>query len=479
MNRIKFASEEDLNRIHKATIKILEEKGVVFHCDDALEIFKKNGAKVEGKIVYFPKKMVERAIEQSPSKYRFVARNDAHSITIGEGTVVATNAGCIYIQDLDNGRRPGKLKDYADIQKLYQASQLCNMVGHTPVDTSDIDPDEKHLYMMYETLKNTDKPVLGHVADKFKGREMLDMVEIAFGKKDIMNDHCVACVSINPISPLSYSPESCETIIEYANRNQALFLGPAPMTGISSPVRLPGTVVLQNAEALAGIVFVQLINPGNPVVYMPGGFIGSMKDAKCITGSPEIMMMNAVNIQLALEFYHLPTRLQCGTTDAKDLDIQAGYETMQNIMMSMFAGVHVFHLPLGVLDSIFTTSLEKMIIDEEIFRRVLRISEGLDISDKALSMDVIQDIDHGGMYLDHPDTFEQCRNVWLPDVSNWGSFDDWKKGISEDVLVRANRIYKERLQNAPDSLIDPHVDQELKAYIKSEKGKNSKLKDQL
>ncbi len=467
ISRLKFASKNDLGRIHEATIKILDEKGVVFHCDDALEIFKKNGAKVEGKIVYFHRAMVERAIEQSPNKYKFVARNDAHSITVGEGIVVATNAGCIYIQDLDNGRRPGKLRDYADIQKLYQASKLCDIVGHIPVDTSDIDPKKKHLYMMYETLKNTDKPVLCHTADKFKSREMLDMVEISFGKKDIMSDNCVACVSINPISPLSYSPEGCETIIEYAKRNQALFLGPAPMTGISSPVSLPGTVVLQNAEALAGIVFAQLVNPGNPVVYMPGGFIGSMKDAKCITGSPEIMMMNAVNIQLALEFYHLPTRIQCGTTDAKGLDIQAGYETMQNIMISMFAGVHMFHLPLGVLDSIFTTSLEKMIIDEEIFSRVLRISEGLDISDKALSIDVIQDVGHRGMYLDHPDTFEQCRNVWLPDVSNWGSYDDWKKGISEDVVVKANRIFKERLQNAPDTLIDADVDLELKAYIKS------------
>jgi trimethylamine---corrinoid protein Co-methyltransferase len=195
--------------------------------------------------------------------------------------------------------------------------------------------------------------------------------------------------------------------------------------------------------------------------------VGGMKDGNCITGSPEMMLMNAANIQLARDLYHLPTRSQCGITDAKTIDVQAGLETMQNMMMSMVAGVNMFHLPVGVLDSIFTVSLEKMIIDEEILGRVLRIHQGMDVSAEALSGEVIKAVDHGGMYLDQEDTLSHFRHQWHPIVSNWESYDRWQNTGSREVVQRAHEICRQRLQAAPESLIDRDIQSELQAYIRS------------
>lgn len=466
VRRIRFVEVKDLHEIHEKSLNLLSGTGVQFHSEEALELLKKCGAKVDGMVVRFPGSMVNDALSQCPQSYLFEARNRNQAVRIGEGIVIATNAGCIYVQDIDRGRRRGTLKDYTDIQKLYQASPICNIVGYTPVDTADIASEVKHLYMMLETLRHTDKPLLCWTLKRKKIRQLIKMAAIAFGKDHDLTGAHITGVGINPLSPLVYSHEAVDTIIECSLHNQPIFLAPAPMTGITSPIQLPGTVVLQNAEILAGLVLIQLLNPGNPVVYMPGAMVGSMKYANCIMGSPEIMLMNSVNAQLAIELYHLPTRSHAGTTDAKSCDVQAGLETMQNMMMSLFSGIHMFHLSLGVLDSAYCTCLEKMIVDEEIFERMLRLDKGFEISEASFSTDIIQEVGIKGFYLAHESTLSNCRNFWQPLVSNWKPYSLWKSDGSKSVLERANAIVKDRLNKAPEKMIDETVEKELLKYIR-------------
>lgn len=85
----------------------------------------------------------------------------------------------------------------------------------------------------------------------------------------------------------------------------------------------------------------KLINPNAPVVYSPSSTAAYMKKASYSTGTPEGMLINIANLQMAQDFYHLPTRTMCGMTDAKVVDCQAGYETMQNLMMGMLSGAHI------------------------------------------------------------------------------------------------------------------------------------------
>jgi trimethylamine--corrinoid protein Co-methyltransferase len=183
------------------------------------------------------------------------------------------------IQDLDKGRRPALLEDFVNIQKLCQASYLVNIVGSAPVDPHDVKPDEKHLYAMYEILKNTDKPAMGYCVNRPQAGQMLDMVEIAMGHENFLQDNYTVGVSVNPLSPLAYGPATLETIIEYAYRNQPILILPCILAGVTGPISLFGTVVQQNAEILAGIILIQLINPGNPVVYCPSSTAANMKSA--------------------------------------------------------------------------------------------------------------------------------------------------------------------------------------------------------
>lgn len=271
INKIEVLSKEDLTRVHEASLKILQEIGVVFLSEEAIERFKHHGAKVNGNIVYLSPKMVEDALEKCPSQFKWRARNDTHSLIVGKGFHVHATQGLIYIQE-GKFRRKCTLEDCVTAQKIYQASDAVSVVGGNPGDPADIDKRVKHLYFTYVALKHTDKPFFpycthteGYVVSEVS--QIMDMFEIAVGAKDYLKkNYCLANIC-GPISPLTYPADVLGVISEYVKRNQPIHLYSAPMAGITGPLSLFGTSVLVNAEILAGIVLIQLMNPGNPVVY--------------------------------------------------------------------------------------------------------------------------------------------------------------------------------------------------------------------
>lgn len=465
--RLEVLSQEALTRIHEASLKILNETGMVFHSTEAVEICKKHGARADGKTVYFSPKMVETALESCPEKFVWQARNKANSVTVGEGCLVQPNAGPVYVHDMERGRRPATLEDFRNIQKICQDSEIVQLVGSTPIDPCDVDPDKKHLHIMYEILKHTDKPLIGYTSEKHQVKQMMEMLEIVLGDKISLRENHYIGVAVNPLSPLAFAPDALETIIEYAEKNQIIFFPPAIMAGVCGPMGLFGTIVLQNTEVLGGLTLTQLINPGTPVVYTAAATASYMKRANYNTGAPELPLIHAAGLKMGRDFYHLPTRSLCGMTEAKTVGCQAGYETMQSLMASMLAGANILVECLGVIDSIMTTSYEKIIIDQELISRVIRITEGIDTSDEVLSqaLDVIKEVGPSGNYLTHPDTLENFRSNWLPKVSDWETYDQWKEKGCQDIVSAANKKYKEILANAPDMLIQPELDSVLKNYL--------------
>ncbi len=418
LNRLRVISSNELEAIHQATIRLLEEKGIVFHHQEVLDIVKEHGARVEDNIVCFPQKLVEDNLKSAPPKFKWQARNETHSVIMGEGPLLQPAAGPICVQSLDGRRRLAT-------------------------------------------------PVNGFMTTGRQARAQLDMVEIAMGGRGSLEDkHCIG-VSIGATSPLTYSWDPLETLLQYVRSNQMVHALCAPLVGVISPIGMMETVVLQNAELLAAIVLAQIVRPGAPVVYGPSATTADMQTGNYCSGSPEGMLMNIANIQMALDFYHLPARAMAGVTDAKVIDYQAEFETMQNLMLGMLAGAHLLNEAVGILDSILTVSYEKTIIDAELIRRVKCIMQGLDGPDRTVKLDTIMEIGHGGNYLLHDATLDRCRHRWRASLSFSGTYADWEKEGAHDIVQKANRKYKEILATAPKSLIDPAQEEELKAYIDS------------
>jgi trimethylamine--corrinoid protein Co-methyltransferase len=116
-----------------------------------------------------------------PAKFTWKARNDVYTRTLGDGYLLQPAAGTVKVHDFDGRIREGTLEDYANFQKIYQAGDIYDLVGMIPIEPKDVDPRVKHLYMMYETLKHSDKPVNRFMTTGHQARAQLDMTEIAVG----------------------------------------------------------------------------------------------------------------------------------------------------------------------------------------------------------------------------------------------------------------------------------------------------------
>lgn len=468
MKKIETIEPKILSKIHGASLKILEETGVLFHHDEVLEIFKYHGAQVEDKLVKLNPDLVEKSLKKVPSEFTWKARNDLYTKTLGNGYLVQPAAGTIKVHDLDGQIREGTLTDYTNFQKIYQAGDIYDLVGMIPIEPKDVDPKVKHLHMMYETLKHTQKPVNGFMTTGLQARSQLDMMEMAVGGQKIFENNHYMAVSIGVTTPLTYSWDPLETLLHYVKRNQVPTILCAPLAGVTSPYSMLGTAVLQNAEILAGIVLTQLLRPGHPVVYCPSAATANMRTCGFSTGAPENMLINIANIQMGLDYYHFPVRAMPGFTDAKIPDFQAGVETMQNLMLGMLSGAHLLNESVGILDSILTVSYEKTILDGEIISRIKKINQGIAGVDLDLCVESIQRVGHSGSYLTDPMTVKNFRSRWTPSVSFWGSQEEWEKKGGVDAAQRANQMARQILADAPDSLIDPLLDQELMRYMKHE-----------
>ena len=468
MSRLKLVDDDHLKKVHEGTMEVLEKTGVVMENAEALAIWKDNGARVEGSKVFIPRGLVEKAIESTPASFPYMALNDAKALTIGEGQErvhVEPNHSPVFIQSLDRGHRLATIDDLIDVYKLHHASPICDINGSIPADPCDLTGPSRRARIFYELLKHTDKALrfTGGTAEEVE--QDFKMLCTAKGNPHWLDEGHACYHTINPLSPLSFDHKPIESILAYARRNQPVSIMTSSLSGVTSPLSMSGVAVLQNAEVLAAITLLQLVRPGLPCLYGPASMRPNLQTAAYTTGSPESDMINIINFQLVIDHYHIPIRSMAGMSDSKLPDAQSGYETMQNLMLCVLGGAAIINECLGCLDAIMTTSLEKMMMDEEMISRVFRIAQGFQDIDYDLGLDQIHQVGSGGDYMTLPVTLKNCRKTWRPTVSNIDLYEIWEKNGARDVTQTAAEKYKAVLAAAPDSVADPEILKALEPFL--------------
>ena len=464
----KFLTEEQMEKVHSSSLYLLENKGVVFKSEKARNILVGNGARADGEIIYFPASLIEKCLKQTPSSFRVDAINPDRAVQIGGDFIIHPAGGETFLQNPGGSRfNSTTIQQFADLQKIYQACENIDMTGYQPLSPQDVPMETRGLHCLYETMLYTDKPWLSpmdYVSGEQKRRE-LGMYEIVFGS-DWVRNHYLTWSIVTPESPLVYSEYSCESILEFADLNQPVALVSAPMSGITGPVFLLGTVVLANAETLAGLCLAQCVNPGVPVLPSASLTYGNLKNATWECSSPDSALMLAAAVQMYKEYYHLPARAQTGVTSSKCLDYQAGYETMQSLLLTALMDVDVTSQSAGALDNLMTISLEKTVIDDEVIARVRRILQGLEINDETYSLDIIMDVAHGDNFLVHDSTLDNFMDSWQPSVSDWDNYETWSSQTFPDMEERVHHQVENIIADAKP-LLDAGTAKKLEEYVKS------------
>lgn len=470
--QVKVLTENEEQLVHEKALKILAEKGVVFQSDAAVETFRKNGAKVLDHTVFIPKNMVEKALAQCPKTFVLEGMNPAKNVVIGEGLAIHPDGGEVFVRDYDGTRRTATLKDFSELQKVYHACENMDICGYQPVSPGDVSKRVMGLYCIYESMKNSDKPILSPmeletIAEK---EECLKLFDVAYGKEGYVREHYLTWHIATPNSPLFYSEFACEGIRIFAEYNQPITLVSAPMNGITAPVYMFSTVILDVVETLAGLTYAQLVKPGVPMVTSSTLTSGNLRYASWECASPDSALMLGAVVQMYRDFYQLPTRSQTGVTSSKTVDFQAGMESMQSFLFTALAGVNVTSNSVGSLSNLMTTSLDKVVLADEMISRVRFILDGMKTDEEQMGMKEIMECRPCQDFLTVDSTIVHARDGWQPTVSDWRPSEAWEADGCKDVLETAHEKVQQILADAPETLLDAEQEKDIKQFIKSIEG---------
>ena len=469
---VELANAEQLERIHQASLKVLEEIGIEVLHDGARVILKKAGAIVdeETQRVRFPRDLVESKIGLAPKSFILHARNPENNVVIGENAVAfGSVASAPNVADRDGGRRPGNHKDYQNLLRLGQTLDAVQFWGGYPVEPADIHASVRHLDAIYDMLTLSDKPIHAYSLGAERNLDAIELVRIARGVDDATLDREPSVFTIiNSNSPLRLDIPMMEGIIRMAKRNQPVVLTPFTLAGAMAPVTVAGAIVEQNAEALAGLVFTQSVNPGAPFVY--GAFTSNvdMKTGSPAFGTPEQMKSAIIGGQLARR-YGVPYRTS-NTCAANTIDAQAAYESVFSLWGAIMGGGNLIMHAAGWMEGGLHAGFEKMVIDADLIGMISEFLRPLSFSDDDLAFDAMKEVGPGGHFFGCEHTQSRYRNAFFsPMISDWRNFETWREAGSPTAYDKANRLYKEKLAAYTPPPIDDSIRAELVAFVTKRK----------
>ena len=468
MQWYEFLTPQQVEQIHETSLKILDQVGIEFRYSPALEVFKKGGDKIEGERVYLSPQLVESQIKNAHPQFTVHARNPDNDVVIGgDNMVFVPGYGAPFVTDLEKGRREGTLLDFENFVKLTGASQYQDICSGMVIEPTDVPADRRHAEMIYAALKYADKPIMGSAMGEKGARDSIRMASILFGDEKALAQRPPLIGLLCSLTPLSYDDRMLGAIMEYAKAGQPQLISSLAIAGATSPSTMAGTLALQNAEVLAGIVLTQLVRAGTPVIFAGSSTSAEMRTGALSIGSPEMAINTAATAQMA-RYYSLPSRSGGAVSDAKTPDAQAAYESMMSLLMAQVSGINFVLHTAGIFESYNCMSYEKFVIDDEICGMVKRIKRAYDVNDETLGLDVIKDVGPGGHFLDQMHTINHFRNeFYMPTLSDRDNFDGWKESGSVTSMQAASRKYQEIIAAYEAPELPGDTDRELKKFIET------------
>lgn len=465
-------SEEGLVLLEKNADTILEEVGIEFREDaEALTLWKQAGADVQGERVRMPRGLARSLIQRhAPREFVQHARNPARTVAIGgKNTVFAPAYGSPFVRSLDEGRRYARIEDFRNFVKLAYLSNSLHHSGGTICEPVDLPVNKRHLEMVYSHIKYSDKPFMGSVTHPERAQDSVEMAKILFGS-DFMDSatgrpKTVLINLINANSPMTFDSTMLGAAKTYARANQACIITPFILAGAMSPVTVAGTVAQTLAEALAGMAFLQLVNPGAPVVL--GSFASSisMQSGAPTFGTPEPELVLYAMAALARRL-GVPFRSGGSLCAAKIPDAQAAFESANTLLPTCLGGVNFVLHVAGWLEGGLSMGYEKFVMDVDQAGMMHTLLEGVDLSENGQAMDAIREVGPGKHFLGCAHTQANFETAFYRSpLADNNSFEQWEAEGATDMAQRANVLWKKQLAEYVAPPLDPAVDEALQDYM--------------
>ena len=428
-------SRQQIEKIHSATSEVLERTGVKVTHPKAQEIFAGGGARIKNDRVRIPSEMLEDAIKKAPSRIALGNRKGEEAVVL-EGDACwfgATLDDVYYFDPKTSRRRQLTLNDCRKIVTLSDA--LPNFTwGMTFGAISDVPSHIADRHAARQAFTYSEKPVIFSSNNVNSLRDIYEMAKIVTKNERCFEKAPPAVSFVTTVSPLVIVDHVAEQMVFCAEHGIPQVCYAGVQAGSTAPMTFAGTVVQGNAETLACLVFNQLVKPGSAVIYGHFSTIMDMQSTIFSFGAPEMSLMVAAQSQIA-RHYGIPFYGTAGCSDSKLPDSQAAVEAVFSCFSSALGCSGLVH-DSGLLEYGTMVSPEHMVLVNEVLTMVGQYMRGLDVSEEALSLDIIDSVGPGGHYLMLEHTMKHFREAWYSQLFDRSSYDNWSENGAKDLRVR-------------------------------------------
>ena len=459
---------DEIESIHEASLKVLCDTGMDIQSPRAVEILKRGGASVDsdGRRVRFEPGFIMEKIATTPSEFTLHGRNKERHVHVGGQSIINTMVSSApNVSDLDRGRILGNFEDYTNLIKLGEMLNTVHAFGGYPVEPCDLDVSVRHLKAVSAAARLTTKPLFGYAIGSERMLDVIEIVRISRGinKETLLKEPSITTV-VNANSPLVYDKALLEGAIEMAEHNQPVIYTPFTLAGAMAPITVAGALVQQNAEALAGLAFHQCVKPGAPAMY--GSFTSNvdMKSGSPAFGTPEYTQATIASVQLARK-YTIP--LRASNANASNApDEQSVYESQMSLWACLLGQVNFILHGHGWIEGGLCASYEKVILDAEMNQMMEAFLQPAIVNKDTLGVEAIAEVGPANHFFAAQQTLDRYETEhYNPMLSDWRNFESWRDAGSETATQRANKIWKQLLEEYEEPKLKPEVEEGLSAFV--------------
>lgn len=465
---LEILTPEEVQRIHAATLEVIETTGVRFPSRRAQAIWEANGASVDRAtgVVKAPGHLIEDALKKAPPAYTLAARQPAQDLALDGNHVFLGTDGCgVEVIDIHTQeRRRSKLQDVGEIARV--ADYLEQVAFHwVAVSAQDKPAHTRGLHELLEVWKNSTKHVQTEsVYSEAEAHAAVKMAGLLAGGKEELRRRPALSVMQCTAPPLGHDGGSLDAALIAAEAGLPCGFMTMAACLTTGPATLAGNLVVGNAEVISATALIQLAYPGAPVFYAAAQTASDLRSGAYTGGGPEDYLFGAATNVLA-DFYNIPLSMGSFATGAKEPNWQAGVDNSLSTFMASIVMSDML-LGCGFLHGSRIWSYAQMLLDCEIYDIIHKTLKGIVVDDENLALDVIKSVGPGGNFLKHKHTRRHMRELYLPqfmDRRPYNEFVEKGDGPADFALAKAREILA---THQPEPL-DPKLEAEMQAVIET------------
>jgi len=471
---LNILSMTDIEKLHTATLDVIESVGVRFPSSKALDVLEENGASVDRDLMIakIPGTLVEEFLAKAPQTYTLAAIDPNLDLQLdGNHSYLGTDGCGVEIVDIDtNFKRRTTKQDLVDVSRV--ADYLEAIAFHwVAISAQDCLPVSRSLHELEAIWRVSNKHVQTEsIVTEKEMNAAVQMATVMAGGEASLRERPILSIMQCTVSPLGHDKGSLEAAMIAARYGIPVGFMTMASAGSTGPITLAGNLVVGNAEVISALVLLQMISPGCPVFYAAAQTAVDLRTGAYTGGGPEDFLFGAATNLLA-DYYRVPLSMGAFATGAKEPDWQAAVDNSLSSFMAV-STLSDMLLGAGLLHGSRIFSYEMLLLDVEIWSILVNMFRGIQINEQTLALDVIRSVGPGGNYLGELHTRKFMKNRWIPSLMDRRSYEVWElknDGACQWARDKAKKI----LSQSPSFVLDEYQNSELNNIIHSVEKLNS------